>query len=218
MRASGVARWTVLTAVLMAGLAGCGSSSSSKPAASSATASTPASSAGGSATSTATAATTAGGSGVTAPGTALSVGAPATVPYTPVSARSGSVPKYKLQVAVTSIAKGTLADFNGIKLDATQKASTPFYVKAKITNVGSGDAATPDNPAVEIQGVDGTGATQQSVIFFGTFPRCEYKTPAKPLSHGKSFETCLTFLVSGGIKKAAYTGTERYITAPVTWK
>ena len=38
-----------------------------------------------------------------------------------------------------------------------------------------------------------------------------------PMAPGSSFETCLTFLIPGGITKVAYTGTESYIEKPVTW-
>jgi hypothetical protein len=168
--------------------------------------------------STATSAAASTTSGVAAPGTALAVGATATVPYQPVAASEASKPKFKLQVTVSAIEQGSLSDFNGLKLDATQKASTPYYVKVKMTNVSDGDAGGEDNPAISIEGVDKTGETQQSVTFLGEFPRCEDKEPPKPFSHGKSFETCLTFLVPGGITKAAYTSTEPYITSPVTWK
>lgn len=205
--------------VLATGLAACGGGGSSGSSA--ATTSAPATQAAATSAST-TAATTTGQSapaaGTTGPGTALAVGQTATVPFRPVSESTGK-PKFTLKVTVTAIEKGSLNDFNGIKLDAGQKASTPFYVKAKIENASPGDASAKDeNPSIQIQGVDNTGETQQSVTFLGEFPRCEDKQPPKPLSQGKSFETCLVFLVPGGIQKAAYTGAEEYITSPVTWK
>ncbi len=87
-----------------------------------------------------------------------------------------------------SMDKGTLADFNGIQLDATEKASTPYYVKAKITNLGPGKIATTDSdPAIQIEGVDKTGQTQQSVTFFGDFPKCDEKSAPNPMGVGSSF-------------------------------
>jgi hypothetical protein len=38
------------------------------------------------------------------------------------------------------------------------------------------------------------------------------------MTTGKSYETCLTFLVPGGITAAAYTGDSDYIDSPVMWK
>jgi hypothetical protein len=34
---------------------------------------------------------------------------------------------------------------------------------------------------------------------------------------GQSYDNCLTFLVPGGITKVAYSGTDDYISSPVTW-
>ena len=146
------------------------------------------------------------------------MGASATVPFATTLKSGKDGPSYKLTVQVQSMTKGTLADFNGIQLDATEKASTPFYVKAKITNLGPGKINTSDNdPGIQIEGVDKTGQTQQSVTFFGDFPKCDEKSAPNPMGVGSSFETCLTFLVPGGITKVAYTGTESYIDKPVTW-
>jgi len=201
------------------GIVGCGSSSNSASATQSAAPSTTQAQATTASTQStaATGATAAGASGVTKPGTALTVGQAATVPFERLdTTTAGHRPKLEMQVKVTAIEKGSLSDFNGIKLDASQKAGTPFYVKVQMTNLSVGDGGT--DPAVNVEGVDSTGQTQQSVTFFGSFPRCDSKEPPKPFTKGKSFETCLVFLVPGGITKAAYTGTEEYISTPVTWK
>ncbi|HEX4427857.1 MAG TPA: hypothetical protein VGG07_01500 [Solirubrobacteraceae bacterium] len=146
------------------------------------------------------------------------MGQTATVPFTTTLKSGKNGPTYKLSVQVESMDKGTLADFNGIKLDATEKASTPYYVKAKITNLGPGKIDTEDNdPGIQIEGLDKTGETQQSVTFFGDFPKCDEKSAPNPLAVGSSFETCLTFLIPGGITKVAYTGAESFIEKPVTW-
>ncbi len=218
-----------VAAFVVVAVVGCGgggsksSTSTSSPAAfSTSTASVPAtagaSTAAPSSTATSTPASAPAGA-VTAPGTKLAVGRTAIVAYKPGSDFSNSPAKQRLQITVTSIAKGTLADFNGLKLDATQKAGTPFYVKVRIENVGPGDAAAgTDDPSVDIEGLDSTGQTQQSVTFLGTFPRCDDVSPPKLLTRGKSFATCLTFLVPGGITAAAYTGTSDYVSSPVTWR
>jgi hypothetical protein len=218
---------------LAAGAAACGSSSSggstpsssaaqSSAATSAAVTSSAAATSAGQATTTAagtgTGGTAASGGATAAPGTSLKLGATATVPLSTTLKSGKNGPTYKLKVQVLSMDKGTLADFNGIKLDATEKSSTPYYVKVKITSLGPGKIATSDNdPAVQVEGVDSTGQTQQSVTFFGDFPKCDEVFPPKSMGAGSSFETCLTFLVPGGIRKVAYTGTESYIDKPVTW-
>jgi hypothetical protein len=117
---------------------------------------------------------------------------------------------------VQSLQKGTLDDFKGIQLDAAQKAATPVYVKVKVTNLGPGTIDV-DATSAAIEGVDSTGNTAQSVTFIGTFPRCPDNQSSTQMPSGSSYNNCLTFLVPGGINKVAYTGTDAYISSPVTW-
>lgn len=154
-------------------------------------------------------------SSVTAPGATLKAGVTATVLYSPPLTTGKS---FKMKITVESIQKGSLADFNGIQLDASQKASTPYYVTARLLDLSPGNASAKNNdPSVAIEGVDTTGNEQQSVTFFGNFPRCDAVSAPTPFTAGKSFQTCLTFLVPGGITKAAWMGTDNYINSPVTW-
>jgi hypothetical protein len=157
---------------------------------------------------------------VTAPGAALAAGQTATVPFQVTLSNGDNGPTYKLQVTVQSIQRGTLADFNRIQLDSSQKASTPYYARVRMTNLGPGSLNTSDNdPAGEVQGLDHTGQPQDSVTFLlGTFPRCPDINTPNPFKAGQSFDTCLTFLVPGGITKVAYTGPpQSYYDSPVTW-
>jgi hypothetical protein len=156
--------------------------------------------------------------GTTPPGQTLALGASATVPYQPVSAPQGATAKYKLRVVVSAMEKGRLSDFKGGRFTKAQEGSTPVYVRFKMTNVGDGNAGSEGNPAVEIEGLDIDGATDQALVLYSAFPRCEYRQPPKPFTYGKTFESCLVFLVPGGIAKTVYTGTEAYVDSPVSWK
>src|ERR1700722_10727884 len=123
--------------------AGCGTGSTNSSSSGSAVAAQ--------ATSTvAVAATTGGGSATsgggatgagatTKPGATLAVGETATVPFQNPDSLSQAAPPYKLRVTVVSITKAPFSDFNGIKLDASEKAGTPYYLRFKITNIGHGD-------------------------------------------------------------------------------
>lgn len=198
-------------ALLTFALAGCGGSggaSSSSGSAASATGTT------------ASVTTGASTGGVTAPGTSLAVGQTATVLYQTTTSSGKPGANYKLKVTVVSIERGKLSDFNGVQLNASEKAGTPTYVQVRLTNLGPGALNTTgeDDPAAAVQGIDDTGQEQQSITFIGEFPRCPEKTTPKPFAQGQSLDTCLTFLVPGGIAKVAYTGTESYIGSPVTWK
>lgn len=200
----------VATAGLVAGLAACGgssSSASSQAPASPASTPTPASTA-------PKADSNAPAGGVAAPGTKLTIGSSATVGYRPL--RGSHASPSKLKVAVQSLQKGTLDDFKGIELDSAQKASTPIYVKVKVTNLGPGTIDV-DGTSAAIEGLDGTGNTAQSVTFIGEFPRCPDHQSTTQMKAGSSYDNCLTFLVPGGIDKVVYTGTDAYINSPVTW-
>jgi hypothetical protein len=216
-------RAALAAVALASGVAACGGSSSSSSAtqaaapatSSSATSSTATTAASSTSTSAATTAASSSSGATTAPGTKLSVGQTAKVAFSP----AGSTDKSKastLEVTVQSFDKGTLSDFNGIQLDAAEKASTPVYVKVHVTNLGPASIDV-DSSAAAIEGVDNTGNNQSSVTFIGTFPKCPDAASTKPLGTGKSYDDCLTFLVPGGITKVSYNGTSDYIDSPVTW-
>ncbi len=218
----GTLRGTSLVAALAAaalagGLAACGGSSSSSSAANAAApATSSAATTAASATSTAAATTSSSGSGgIVAPGTKLAVGQSAMVNYDPAGSTDKSKAA-KLQVTVQSFTKGTLSDFNGIQLDANEKASTPTYVKVHVTNLGPASVDI-DGTAAAIEGVDNTGNNQSSVTFIGDFPKCPDSASTKPIGTGSGYDDCLTFLVPGGITKVSYNGTNDYINSPVTW-
>jgi hypothetical protein len=224
----GTLRGTSIGAALAAlalagGVAACGGSSSSSGSASAAASGSANAAAPTASSSTTTSATdaaatttsTSSSAGTAAPGTKLSIGQSAKVAFTP----AGSTDKSKasnLQVTVQSFDKGSLSDFNGIQLDANEKASTPVYVKVHVTNLGPA-AIDVDSSAAAIEGVDNTGNNQSSVTFIGNFPKCPDTASTKPLGTGKSYDDCLTFLVPGGITKVSYNGTNDYIDSPVTW-
>jgi hypothetical protein len=208
---------------LAGGLAACGGSSSSTtsaPAATAANVGAPIGNNNGAvgpntATTTSTATTASKSGSVASPGTKLKVGQSAKVGYTPVGS-SGKGGASTLEVTVKSFEKGSLNDFNGLQLDATQKASTPYYVKVHVTNLGP-HTIDVDGTAAAIEGVDSTGNNQQSVTFIGTFPRCPDNASTTPMGTGRSYDDCLTFLIPGGISKISYNGTSDYIDSPVTW-
>jgi hypothetical protein len=152
---------------------------------------------------------------VVSPGTKLSIGQTAKVAYSPVGAARGRGPS-TLLVTVKSFKKASLSDFNGLHLDASQKAGTPYYVKVHVTNLGPHNIDV-DGSAAAIEGVDTTGNNQQSVTFIGTFPPCPDMASTAPLAPGHGYDDCLTFLIPGGITKVSYNGTNDYIDAPVTW-
>jgi hypothetical protein len=237
-------RWIAACAVaaIVPGLAACSGSSSgtsagstpgtNSPAISSpgVTGSTGSSASGsGSASPAGQAAAGTGGSGtLTAPGTHLGLGRNATVAWVPPAQATGSGPHQgiKLRVTVESIEKGTIADFQNVNLNATQKKATPYYVKLRITALASAPPPANSDPAITFTAIDDRGQQQQSITFFGTFTRCDDPMPPKSFVSGKTYESCLAYLMPGGgsIQKvqwdsgpSAANEVTPYFDRPVVW-
>jgi hypothetical protein len=217
MRTVQLGRLAMAAVFMTLPLAACGSSGSSSSAGGSA--STAATGTGGAAsTSATTAATTTSGSataGVTKPGTGLSVGQTATVAYTPLTS-SGNGKQRTLKITVASIRTGSSADLKGVDLSGAPKGAVPQYATVTVTNLGP-LSIDVDGTSDAIQGIDHSGNQQSPVSFIGDFPPCNQNSSTTPVAAGASFHTCLTYLVSGGITKVGWTGTDDYMNSPVTW-
>ena len=208
----------VLSAVLTTLLLGaCGSSGSSSSAGGSASTASGGAASAGSSSAVTPAATTSGSSpaGITKPGTGLSAGQTATVTYTPLTSSGNGKPR-TLKVTVASIRTGSTADLKGIDLSGAPKGAVPQYVTVTVTNLGP-LSIDVDGTSDAIQGIDHDGNQQSPVSFIGDFPPCNQNSSTTPVGDGASFHTCLTYLVSGGITKVGWTGTDDYTNSPVTW-
>ena len=194
----------VITAIALPALAACsgGSSSGSSPAAGATgggnqpTASAPARSAPASQSATAAA----GANGLTPPGTHLGFGTAATVGWVPptLDTGTGAHKGLKLQVTVESIQKGTIADFANIDLNASEKKSTPYYVQVRLTALGNVAPPKDNDPALTFTAIDDRGQQQDNVTILGTFQRCDDPSPPASFANGKSYQSCLTYLIPGG--------------------
>ena len=188
---------------LVLGLAACGGSSdgggSTTSTSASPSAATDATTQAASTETTSAGTSTGAGGSLTPPGAKLALGDTATVAWIPPSrfSASGGQQGYRLQVTVASIEKGTLDDFKNIDLDADQKRSTPYYVKLNVKALEDVKAGT-DDPDIALKAIDDRGQEQGEVIFFGTFDRCENADVPRPFASGKSYDSCLTYLVPGG--------------------
>jgi hypothetical protein len=154
-----------------------------------------------SATPTPTAAAVAGSGSLTPPGTHLRFGQAATAGWVPASLDTGSAAHkaLKLQVTVRSVQKGTIADFKNVQLKPAERTSTPYYVKVRIKALGgTPPSGANDDPDVTLDAVDDRGQQQSNIIFLGTFSRCDDARPPKPFVNGKSYDSCLAYLMPGG--------------------
>jgi hypothetical protein len=139
--------------------------------------------------------------GLTPPGTHLRLGQGATAGWVPASMglKPGAHQGYKIQITVESIRKGTIGDFRNVQLKDAERSSTPYYVKVRIKALGgTPPSGANDDPDVVLDAIDDRGQKQSDIIFIGTFSKCDNKTPPKPFVNGKSYESCLTYLMPGG--------------------
>jgi hypothetical protein len=159
--------------------------------------------------------------GLTEPGATLKLGETAHVTYKPLTA-TDEKNLFKVDATAVKIEKGSIDDFKNISLDAEQKASTPYYVTVKIENTGKeiplGDQE--GDPDLKFGAVDDRGQEQGSITFIGDFERCVDTDAPKPFTRGKSYESCLAYLVGGdgSITKVQWKGSDKYILKPVEWK
>ena len=202
MKPGRIAAWAI-AAVAVPGLAACSGSSPASPASSpgassSAGTSSPAQSPTGS--QTAAQGQTAGSGSLTPPGTHLAFGGAATVGWVPPSLDTGTGVHHgiKLRVTVVSIQKGTMADFRNVELNAKERTSTPYYVQLRVTALSSTAVPKDSDPAITFNAIDDRGQQQQSITFLGTFSRCDDPMPPKQFVAGKTYQSCLAYLIPGG--------------------
>ncbi len=127
------------------------------------------------------------GVSLTTPGTKLSLGESATVPYQPNQKR-GTV----LKLTVTGITRATMKDFAIYVLDKRAKASTPYYVQVKVANVGTGDVGGTDVP---LWAVNQDNTLIHSSSFTNDFKRCPSSSLPKRFAPHAKAKTCLVYLV-----------------------
>jgi hypothetical protein len=230
MKPGRTAAW-VITATALPVLAACsgGSSSGNAPAGGTTTGGNqPATSAPAqpSSQSPAAAAKT-GADGLTPPGTHLGFGKDAIVGWVPQAEDgTGAHKGIKMQVTVESIQKGTLADFRNVNLDAKEKKDTPYYVTLRLTELQNAPVPQDSDPAITFTAIDDRGQEQESITFLGTFQRCDEVSAPKTLVSGKSYTTCMTYLIPGGgsiqsVKwdsgPSAANDVSAYFDKPITW-
>lgn len=230
MKPGRITAWAI-AAVAVPGLAACsGTSTGSSPASpgSSATGSTSSSTPSQASSQPAAQGQAAGSGSLTPPGAHLAFGGPATVGWVPPSQDTGTGAHrgIKLRVTVVSIQKGTMADFRNVQLNGTERKSTPYYVQLRVTALSSTPPPKDSDPAITFTAIDDRGQQQQSITFLGTFSRCDDPMPPKQFVSGKTYDSCLAYLIPGGgsIQKvqwdngpAAANEVTPYFDRPIVW-
>ncbi len=162
---------------------------------------------------------------LTDPGTQLSFGDTARVPYEvrrPVGdgggKGSGSGKRTigtVLALRVDSAAKGALADLAGFNLtDPYQRKANYYYVRVTVKNVGErrlGDVAVP------LWGISGQNTLLPPVQFTSAFAKCPTEALPSGFAPGARFQTCLVFLSpdKGSLEGVSYRPSEDV--TPIEW-
>ena len=146
---------------------------------------------------------------LTTPGTRLSLGDHAVVAYHPRQDEVGA-----LDIDVTELERTSIKDFSAWQLSAAQRASTPYYVHAKVTNVGDTDLGGRPVPLYVVNEDD---VLLESTPFASSFAPCPSTPFPKRFRPGDSARVCLVYLAPkhGRLVSVSFRPTESF--NPITW-
>ena len=147
---------------------------------------------------------------LTAQGSELAVGDHAVVAYRPRQEQVAA-----LDIRVTSLERTTFKkSFQGWKLDDASKKANPYFVRAKLTNVGETDLG---RRAVPLYIVDGNNTLVESSRFASTFKPCPSESLPKKFPTGAKARVCLVYLAPdrGDLTAVSFRPTQEF--NPITW-
>lgn len=142
-------------------------------------------------------------------GSELAVGDTATVAYELSQDKIGAV-----EITVTSLEKATFDLFVGWELTKEIRKTAPYFVRAKVTNVGDTDLG---GRPVPLYAVDGENRLIESSLFTGTFKPCESASFPKKFRSGDSIKACMVYLVpgKGDLEAASFRPDQEF--DPIIW-
>jgi hypothetical protein len=149
------------------------------------------------------------GTELTPSGAGLDFGESATVAYEAGRDR-GSV----LELTVLGARQGRIRDLSAFQLDEATRASTPYYVRVRVANVGTDDLG---GTAVPLFAVDGRDTLVQPSTFTAEFARC----PSTPLparfGPDRTATRCLVYLLPdrGRLEAVSYRPLQSF--EAITW-
>lgn len=147
---------------------------------------------------------------LTKAGTELKFGETATVAYEPNAERNTV-----LQLTVTGVTQGSIADLGSYVLDDRTKASNPFYVRVTVKNVGDGDVGQTPIP---LWAVDSTNTLIQASSFTNSFTKCPSTPLPTTFAPNATANACLVYLVPnhGTLTGVSFRPLQAF--APILWK
>jgi hypothetical protein len=147
---------------------------------------------------------------LTEPGSQLAVGDQAVVAYQPRQDLVGT-----LAIQVTALERTTIkSQFSAWKLSAEQEASTPFFVRARVKNVGDTDLG---GRRVPLYIVNDQNVLVESTPFASSFEPCPSTPLPKKFGPGAKADVCLVYLAPdhGDLVAVSFRPEETF--NPITW-
>jgi len=130
---------------------------------------------------------------LTPQGSELALGDKATVAYELSQGEVGV-----LDITVTSLEKATFDLFVGWELTKDIKQTAPYFVRAKVTNVGETDVGSKKGASpVPLYAVDEENRLIESSLFTGSFKPCDGASFPKKFKPGDTMKACLVYLIPG---------------------
>lgn len=147
---------------------------------------------------------------LTEQGSALAVGDSATVAYEPRQKLIGA-----MDITVTSLERASFDLFVGWELTDQIRSTAPYFVRAKVTNVGDSDLG---GRPVPLYAVDAENRLIESSLFTGSFKPCEGASFPKKFKPGDSLKACMVFLApgKGDLTAASFRPTQEF--NPIIWE
>ena len=146
---------------------------------------------------------------LTEPGSQLAVGDHAVVAYQPRQEQVAA-----LDIVVTKLEKASIKDFSAWQLSDAQQASTPYYVRARIENVGDTDLG---GRAVPLYVVNEDNVLLEPTPFASSFQACPSTPFPEKFGPGETARACLVYLAPdhGDLVSVSFRPDETF--NPITW-
>lgn len=148
---------------------------------------------------------------LTAAGAKLSFGQSADVVYEPNPQR-GSV----LELTVSSVTQGTIADLSSYQLDDRTKASTPYYVQVAVKNLGNGDVGNTPVP-LYLADNESPPLLINPSTFNNTFTKCPSRPLPASFPPNATTTGCLVYLVPNHGTMTAVSFRPLMAFEPIVW-
>lgn len=151
---------------------------------------------------------------LTEQGSVLSVGDTATVAYEPRQGKVGA-----LEITVTSMEKASFDLFVGWEITPQIKKTAPYFVRARVTNVGDTDLGSKKGvEPVPLYAVDDQNRLIESSIFSGSFKPCQSGVFPEKFRNGDSVKACMVYLTpdKGDLNAVSFRPTQEF--NPIIWE